>query len=57
MSNEKKPGQDETVECAACLKENAISEAMSVEAEDYFLHFCGMDCYAKWKDQNKKERE
>jgi hypothetical protein len=24
------------------------------EATDYILHFCGLDCYAKWRKQEQK---
>ena len=27
----------------------------SVEAEDYVLHFCGLNCYEKWQQTNKNE--
>lgn len=56
MTEEKKPPQDETVACEICLKEIPTSEAKSEEATDYVLHFCGIECYAKWKEQNKKEK-
>lgn len=37
------------VSCEVCMKEVPMSEATSVEATDYVLHFCGLECYAKWK--------
>ena len=52
---QKVPQQDEKVACEICLKEVPISEAKSEEATDYFLHFCGLECYEKWKKQNNKE--
>ena len=55
MTEEKKPPQEEKVACEICLKEIPISEAKSEEAMDYVFHFCGLDCYAKWKEQNNKE--
>ena len=55
MSEDKNQVQDETVECTVCLKEVPISEAMSEEATDYVVHFCGLECYAKWKEQNQKQ--
>ncbi len=45
------------VACNVCLKEIPISEAKSVEASDYVAHFCGLDCYKKWKDQEKNENK
>jgi hypothetical protein len=53
---EKKPPQEEKVACEICLKEIPISEAMSAEAIDYVAHFCGLECYAKWKEQNTQGR-
>ncbi len=56
MTEVKIPPQDEKVACEICLKEIPISEAKSAEATDYLIHFCGAECYAKWKDQNNKEK-
>jgi len=39
-----------------CLKEIPTSEAKSAEATDYFIHFCGSECYEKWKEENNKEK-
>lgn len=47
------PSDPDTVECAVCSKEIPVSEATNEEATDYVLHFCGLDCYAKWKEQEK----
>ena len=57
MTDEKKSTQDEIVSCEVCLKEIPISEAKNEEATDYVVHFCGLDCYAKWKEQNNKEKD
>lgn len=43
------------VPCEVCLKEVPLSEAKSDEASDYVFYFCGLECYAKWKEQEKKE--
>jgi len=55
MTEQKTPQQDEQVACEICLKEIPISEAKSAEATGYVLHFCGRECYGKWKEQNNKE--
>ena len=55
MDEEKKPAGDVIVACEVCIKEVPISEAKSEEATDYVIHFCGLDCYAKWKEQGKQE--
>ena len=39
----------ENVACEVCLKEIPQSEAGIVEAEDYVLYFCGLDCYTQWR--------
>ena len=36
------------VSCAVCLKEIPTSEASVPEAVEYFVYFCGPDCYEKW---------
>jgi hypothetical protein len=33
------------------MKEVPISEAIVPEATDYIAHFCGVDCYDKWRKQ------
>jgi len=39
------------------LKEIPKSEAMVAEATDYVLHFCGLDCYSKWKVGEEKSKQ
>lgn len=46
---------EETVECKVCLKEVPVSETNSDEARDYVFHFCGIECYEKWQQQDVKE--
>ncbi|NOZ10695.1 MAG: DUF3330 domain-containing protein [Gammaproteobacteria bacterium] len=55
MTEIEKPTEDEKVTCEICLKEIPKSAAKSEEANDYVAHFCGLDCYEKWKEQNNKE--
>ena len=45
------------VACEVCLKEVPISEATIPEATDYFAHFCGIECYEKWKKQGGASKE
>ena len=54
MSTTDKPVEVERVACEICLKEVPISEATAPEATDYVVHFCGLECYEKWKDQRGK---
>lgn len=56
MPREQKPTVPEQVECEVCLKEIPASEAKSEEAADYVHHFCGLACYAKWKEQEPKPK-
>jgi hypothetical protein len=52
------PSDPDLVPCRVCLKEIPVSEATSEEAVDYVLHFCGLECYAKWEKWEKMpERE
>jgi hypothetical protein len=39
------------VACAVCMKEIPLSDAVVPEAKDYVAHFCGLDCYQKWRQQ------
>ena len=57
MSEDKQPRQDEKVECKVCMKEVPLSEARSEEATDYVVHFCGLECYSKWKQQNQQQND
>lgn len=41
------------VKCDECMKEVPSSEAKSVEASDYVAHFCGLECYDKWRRRAK----
>jgi hypothetical protein len=57
MAEQDKPTEDEKVPCELCLKEIPLSEAKVDEAADYVRHFCGLECYAKWKEQKQKKPE
>ena len=52
-----KPVEVTLVSCEVCLKEVPIAEATISEATDYFVHFCGLDCYEKWKSQRESPTE
>lgn len=45
------PTEPENVSCSICLKEIPESVAMSSEADEYTQHFCGTECYQKWRDE------
>mgnify|MGYP003578089264 FL=1 len=39
------------VSCHTCRHEIPLSEAVVPEARDYVVHFCGLDCYERWRTQ------
>ena len=39
------------VPCAVCEHEVPVSEAVVREASDYVAHFCGLECYERWRKQ------
>lgn len=41
----------EHVACKMCMKEVPVSEAIIPEAIDYVAHFCGVECYDRWRRQ------
>ncbi|MDP2829847.1 MAG: DUF3330 domain-containing protein [Sulfuricellaceae bacterium] len=54
MNEVPKPVEEELVSCEVCLKEIPLSESKSTEAVDYVVHFCGLQCHSKWKEQQSK---
>jgi len=48
MEPKPKPEEPPTIACEICLKEIPRSEALNAQAEDYVVHFCGLDCYRAW---------
>ncbi len=53
MDNQKSDN-GEHIKCDICLKEVPRSEAERFEAQDYVMHFCGLECYEKWQTKQKK---
>jgi len=49
MAIQQTPTPAEQVSCEVCLKEVPKSEASVAEASDYFMYFCGLECFEKWK--------
>lgn len=47
--------EDELVSCDVCLKEVPLSEATTPEAVDYVAHFCGLECYEKWRKESESK--
>ena len=54
MTEKDEAAEGEIIACEVCLKEIPVSEARVEEAEDYISYFCGLECYDKWKAQEKK---
>ena len=46
-----KPVKPDLIACEVCLKEVPVSEASSAEATEYFVHFCGLECFQKWQQK------
>lgn len=40
------------VSCAVCLKEVPPDAVKVTDAQDYVLHFCGLDCLERWRKQS-----
>ncbi len=57
MNSKKSTENRELVECEICLKEIPASEAKNEEASDYVLHFCGLECFDKWRSSEKNEEQ
>ena len=57
MTEDEKSTSEQLVQCEICLKEIPKSEAKSAEAQDYVMHFCGLDCYEKWSKQQPNEEK
>ena len=50
MTHQNVPIEVSMVPCRTCLTEVPISEVIVSEATDYVAHFCGLECYQKWKN-------
>ena len=49
--------EQELIACDICMKEIPVSAAKNDETSDYVFHFCGIDCYAKWKEQESQSKQ
>lgn len=43
------PSEPERIQCEICLSEIPGSVAVTVEGPDYVHHYCGLDCFARWR--------
>jgi hypothetical protein len=44
------------VSCRACSAELDPTRSYRIDAEEYVYHFCGDECYARWRDQGERNR-
>ena len=53
-----KPEDEETqlLNCEICMKEIPAESEEYLEADEYVRHFCGIECYSKWKNKNDPEQ-
>lgn len=40
------------IACSVCQREIPLSAALWRESSDYVAHFCGLDCYDRWRNQS-----
>jgi hypothetical protein len=57
MNEKPIPAEPTLIDCEICFKEIPDSVAMTEEGEDYIVHFCGLDCYAAWKEKDEKTKD
>lgn len=43
----------EPVACDVCFEEIPVSEAKNHEASEYAQHYCGLECFARWRAQEE----
>lgn len=56
MTTQTSSAPAEQIPCEVCLKEVPKSEAAVAEAADYFVYFCGLECFEKWKAEDGKSK-
>lgn len=57
MDKEQELPESGMVSCDICCLEVPISSAKTPESVDYVVYFCGLDCYAKWRQQGEQGEE
>ena len=60
MAAAEKSKDAQLIQCEICLREVPASEMHVSEAEEYSVHFCGLECYERWirragKDDDSEE--
>jgi len=49
--SDKTPEPEAPLSCAICMQEMPHDLAHTHEGPDYVHHFCGLECYRKWQEQ------
>ncbi len=57
MNKSKKDAESKTCYCWFCHEEIPLSTLDHPEGMDYTQHFCGTQCYEKWKKEHPSEYE
>lgn len=58
MSEEKTKKEEEpALTCVVCMKDIDDSDAETFEVDDYVHHFCGLDCYSRWRKKKPEGKE
>lgn len=57
MTGADKPVETVLVACEICLKEVPPNDAANPETDDYVAHFCGLECYEIWKNQDVADKK
>lgn len=47
----------ERISCETCCREVPRDEAVSAEASDYILYFCGVACFNRWQGGAVADRD
>ena len=47
----KPPKEEAPLSCSLCMKEMPHDLSHTLEGPDYVHHFCGLECYRKWQEQ------
>mgnify|MGYP003424252163 FL=1 len=56
MTASDKTSDEVRIACEICLKEVPVNDAANPEADDYVAHFCGLECYEIWKNQDGENK-
>jgi hypothetical protein len=43
---------DAPIPCSICQREIPLSAALWRESSDYVEHFCGLECYDRWRNRS-----